>query len=241
MNQRQEQLLKFVVESHISRAEPVGSKLLADEGDLEVSGATIRNEMRELEEQGFLTHPHTSSGRIPTEAGYKYYVENIMLSVVLSKKIRSEMEELSQPSFALDGLRCGKVKTEKELMAQIKRVGKFIAEWTDSAVVVAFGPDNIYYTGISNLFSQPEFQDYDRVVQFSNIFDQCEDRIEYLFALIKNNQTKILVGGQNPLGAACSLVGTRVRNGGLFVLLGPVRMDYARNASVAEFVSQLFE
>jgi len=227
MNERQEQLLKFVVESHISKAEPVGSKLLADEGDLEVSGATIRNEMRELEEQGFLTHPHTSSGRIPTEAGYKYYVENIMLSVVLSKKVRSEMEELS--------------KTEKELVAQIKRVGKFIAEWTDSAVVVAFSPDNIYYTGISNLFSQPEFQDYARVVQFSNIFDQCEDRIEYLFALIKNNQTKILVGGQNPLGAACSLVGTRVRNGGLFVLLGPVRMDYARNASVAEFVSELFE
>ncbi|OGH71791.1 MAG: hypothetical protein A2921_01530 [Candidatus Magasanikbacteria bacterium RIFCSPLOWO2_01_FULL_43_20b] len=227
MNERQEQLLKFIVESHINLAEPIGSKLLADEGDLEVSGATIRNEMRELEEQGYLTHPHTSSGRIPTEAGYKYYVENIMLSVVLSKKVKSEMEELAQ--------------TEKELAAQIKRVGKFIAEWTDSAVVVAFSPDNIYYTGISNLFSQPEFQDYDRVVQFSNIFDQCEDRIEYLFALIKNNQIKILVGGQNPLGAACSLVGTRVRNGGLFVLLGPVRMDYARNASVAEFVSELFE
>lgn len=226
MNERQEQLLKFVVESHINRAEPVGSKLLVDTADLEVSGATIRNEMRELEEQGFLTHLHTSAGRIPTEAGYKYYVENIMRSVVLPKKIKKELE--------------GLVKTEQETMAQIKCVGRFTAEWTDSAVVVAFDADNVYYTGIANLFSQPEFQDYDRVMQFSDIFDQCEDRIEYLFALVKAGQTKILVGGQNPLGAACSLVATRMRDGGLFALIGPIRMDYARNVSVAEFIGELF-
>ena len=77
-------------------------------------------------------------------------------------------------------------------------------------------------------------------MQFSDIFDQCEDRIEYLFALVKVGQTKILVGGQNPLGAACSLVATRMKDGSLFALIGPVRMDYARNVSVAEFVGEIF-
>ncbi len=76
MNSRQEKLLKEIVESYIKDARPVGSKALVNK--LKVSSATIRNEMSELEELGFLEKTHTSSGRVPSSAGYKYYVDNIM-------------------------------------------------------------------------------------------------------------------------------------------------------------------
>ena len=75
---RKEKILGLIVDSYTQNAEPVGSKFLVEECGLEVSGATVRNEMRDLEEQGYLTHPHTSSGRMPTEIGYQYYVEHIM-------------------------------------------------------------------------------------------------------------------------------------------------------------------
>lgn len=76
MNERQKKLLKEIVESYIQDAKPVGSKALVEK--LKVSSATIRNEMSELEEMGFLEKTHTSSGRVPSSEGYKYYVDNIM-------------------------------------------------------------------------------------------------------------------------------------------------------------------
>ena len=76
MDDRKKSLLKEIVESYIKDAKPVGSKALVDK--LKVSSATIRNEMSELEELGYLEKTHTSSGRIPSEDGYKYYVDNIM-------------------------------------------------------------------------------------------------------------------------------------------------------------------
>ena len=76
MNDRQKTLLKEIVESYIKDAKPVGSKALVDK--LHLSSATIRNEMSSLEEYGFLEKTHTSSGRIPSNEGYKYYVDNII-------------------------------------------------------------------------------------------------------------------------------------------------------------------
>ncbi len=76
MNERQKVLLKEIVESYIQEARPVGSKALVDK--LKCSSATIRNEMSALEDMGYLEKTHTSSGRVPSKEGYKYYVDNIM-------------------------------------------------------------------------------------------------------------------------------------------------------------------
>lgn len=75
---RLSRILNFVVESHVSRAEPVGSQYVRAAYHLSISPATIRNAMRELEEMGLLSHPHTSAGRVPTEIGYRYYVDHLM-------------------------------------------------------------------------------------------------------------------------------------------------------------------
>jgi heat-inducible transcriptional repressor len=78
LDERLRRILTFVVESHVSRAEPVGSQYVRAAYHLSISPATIRNAMQQLEEMGFLGHPHTSAGRIPTEAGYRYYVDELM-------------------------------------------------------------------------------------------------------------------------------------------------------------------
>jgi heat-inducible transcriptional repressor len=80
---RRQQILGLVVRKYIEAANPVSSRTISEHPDLKVSSATVRNEMAYLEEHGYLTHPHTSAGRVPTEKGYRYFVEQLMLDVSL--------------------------------------------------------------------------------------------------------------------------------------------------------------
>ncbi|MGQ9904529.1 MAG: heat-inducible transcriptional repressor HrcA [Anaerolineae bacterium] len=83
---RQQTILRLVVHSYVATAQPVSSKSLIGKGMLNVSSATIRNEMAVLEEMGYLTHPHTSAGRVPTDKGYRYFVEHLLGDVELSNE-----------------------------------------------------------------------------------------------------------------------------------------------------------
>jgi heat-inducible transcriptional repressor len=84
MEARKQVILENAIQHYISTGEPVGSKVLAQSPQLQVSSATIRNELNELEKEGFLTQPHTSSGRVPTDKGYRYYVDEIATQSALS-------------------------------------------------------------------------------------------------------------------------------------------------------------
>ena len=75
LSARKKQILKAIVDAHINHGEPVGSKSLAQDAMISCSPATIRNEMAELEEMGYLVQPHTSAGRVPSELGYRFYVD----------------------------------------------------------------------------------------------------------------------------------------------------------------------
>lgn len=84
LDERKQKILASVVEGYISSAEPVGSKTIAEKYNLDFSPATIRNDMKLLEQSGYLEQPHVSSGRIPSSKGYRYYVDNLMQSKKLS-------------------------------------------------------------------------------------------------------------------------------------------------------------
>lgn len=77
LNERERTVLAILIDYYIRTAEPVGSRVLATKFDLGVSPATIRNTMADLEEQGLIEQPHTSAGRIPTEKGYRFYVDSL--------------------------------------------------------------------------------------------------------------------------------------------------------------------
>lgn len=104
LSERKKLILKAIIDSHIADGEPVGSKYLLQNEHLTCSSATIRNEMAELEHLGYLEQPHTSSGRVPTELGYRFYVDSLIESYAMTaneineinKLLKSKMNQLDQ-------------------------------------------------------------------------------------------------------------------------------------------------
>src|SRR5688572_14073432 len=92
LNEREQQILQAVVNSYIMSAEPVGSRSVVKRFELGLSPATVRNVMADLEELGFLQQIHTSSGRIPTDKGYRYYVKYLMHVHELTLRERNRIE-----------------------------------------------------------------------------------------------------------------------------------------------------
>ncbi len=224
METRQENLLKLVIESFIRTAEPVGSKFLVSEYDLDMSDATVRNELRDLEEAGYLTHPHTSAGRIPTEQGYRLYVDKLMTPVVAPKKLRAAFEQIAHMAVGDEG---------------VKMASKTLAEEMQNAVIVAFGRDRVYYTGLSGLFAQPEFRNADYAINASAMFDQAEELMSDLFARVTAPAPMILVGSANPLGEHFSLVSARLPHDIIINIIGPLRLDYAKGHSLMNLILEL--
>ncbi len=112
LNERQRMILKAVVSSHIEIGEPVGSKLLAEQIPVSLSSATIRNVMADLESLGYLEHPHTSAGRVPTSKGYRLYVNSLMNGYSLSESEQMQIEATaSKRLIGIDGLLKDAAKT----------------------------------------------------------------------------------------------------------------------------------
>ncbi|MEQ3636588.1 heat-inducible transcriptional repressor HrcA [Alcanivorax sp.] len=127
LNERKQRLLMTLVERHIRDGQPVGSKTLASGSGLTVSPATVRNIMSELEELGVLSSPHTSAGRIPTELGYRLYVDSLLATSVMERPdhryLKKELRQLLAPE-----------QSSRELIAQ---ASKTLAELTRMAGLVA--------------------------------------------------------------------------------------------------------
>lgn len=94
MDKRASDILSAIIDEYIRTGEPVGSKALAEKHDFGVSSATIRNTMAALEQEGYLGHPHTSAGRVPTYKGFRYYVENLMNPEPVDPELISEIDSL---------------------------------------------------------------------------------------------------------------------------------------------------
>lgn len=222
LDSRKAILLKLTVRRFIKTAEPVGSAWLADESGLDVSSATIRNELSALEEAGYLLQPHTSAGRAPSEKGYRYYVTNFLEKKAPSEAARKTLEEA--------------VTESHDAAERLRRAAKAVAELAHESVLVGFGPRDVYYTGLSNLFSKPEFRQLALVASMSKVLDHLDETMERLFPSI-NPTVRILIGTENPFGAECGLVIARAPFGagyGVLGLLGPMRMDYDADAGLLE-------
>lgn len=222
LTERKKELLSLIIEKYVETAEPVGSHVLVKNREIELSGATVRNEMRELEEDGLLTHPHTSAGRIPTEAGYRYYVEHLMVPANPTTRIQIEMRALGR-----------RVPTSSQ---HSKAIGRLVAEYLNNVVILRLERDIMYYTGLAYLFAQPEFRDLARMVNISSVFDECEERMETVSEAITDEEQVILIGKDNPLGHSCGAVAARFDREILMVIVGPLRMPYARAVGMLEYL-----
>ncbi|NCP17042.1 DeoR family transcriptional regulator [Candidatus Kuenenbacteria bacterium] len=222
MNERQKQLFLNILHEHINSGRAIGSNFLVDKYRMNVSSATIRNDMAELERQGYITHPHTSAGRIPTEKGYQCYLDNY-----LDKEV--ELNRGDKEALAT---------AKSEEGNNIKNVAKKIAELSNAAVVVAFEKNNIYYTGISNLLTQPEFADFDLIYDLSFVVDHLDEVVEKIFDSVQ--ETEIKIGKDNYFAKQCASILTKIDDK-MLGILGPVRMDYQRNLGLINYTKKLLK
>lgn len=223
MKNRQEQLLKNLIVEYIKTAQPVASSLLVDKFDEPISSATIRNEMVTLEKNGFIVQPHISAGRIPTEKGYRYFVEKFLIDKELNIKDKNKIINALQKS-----------RDEREAK---KNLAKILAELSGEAVIIAFEKNDVYYTGLTNLFFKPEFNEKDLIIDISKVIDRLDFVIYKIFNTI--NKSDIQIGSLCPFNKHCSTVLTKLNKKSLIALLGPMRMDYQRNWELINFVSNI--
>jgi len=219
---RQNKILNIIINEHIKEAQPVGSGAIAKKYGLKLSSATIRHEMKDLEDKGYIYQPHTSAGRIPSEKGWRYYLDNFLSEKKISDQEKRDLEN----SFDIK-------KGDKK--QKVKNLAKKLAEISKETVIVGFNPEYTYYTGLSHLFRQPEFEEYELICHVSEIIDHLDEVIVKLFKDIKKDDFKILIGRENPFGENCGAIVSKYEDKkgqeGILTLLGPKRMSYAKNIS----------
>lgn len=224
LNERQALILRLLTKVYIETARPVGSSMLAGSGELEVSPATVRNDFAVLEEEGYITQPHTSAGRIPTIKGYKFYVDHLSREVDLARRYEAQLRS----AMHADG----------------RAMTKLLATLTGESVVWVDREGRMHYSGVSNMLAHPEFQDEKMRAGMGDMIDQFGDvitRIEEQEA----DSLHYVVGDKTMLPSAdYSVVSLKIDKGKdqtMVVVLGPLRMNYEKAMALLALLRELYE
>lgn len=168
LTQRQIEILRSIIEEYIETAEAVGSETIEKKHNLSASPATIRNEMVKLSEYGYIKKPHSSAGRVPTAAGMKFYVRELM-----KEKELSTVEEVALKEKVWD--------YRSKMQRFLKETTKSLAEKTNALAIVTTDDGEIYCSGYANILEMPEFFDIDVTKTLLNAIDEYEN-FENIFA-----------------------------------------------------------
>jgi len=232
MDIRHARLLQAIIDQFIETAIPVGSKRLLESKEFSVSSATIRSEMAELEDLGFLEQPHISSGRIPTVKGYRVYVQQFMNPTIHERAVRARFATLREQYFQ---------HKDRE------RVYEAVALLANMIMNVGFATvphrDRVYYFGLANAMRQPEFQTDSRFV--SGVIEVLEQRLARLLEKIElKDDVQYFIGEKDlcPQFHSCGMLVMKYRirdHTGAIGVLGPMRMDYGYNTVALDMVAGL--
>lgn len=214
MTDRQSQILSAIIEQYAEVASPVGSSLMAKVFD--VSSATIRAEMAELERMGYIAQPHTSAGRVPTDKGYRFYVNNL----------QGQQHDL--PESRIERALAARAEAGGLPERTIRNVVDTLVELTHNLGLATIG-NQLYMSGLSNLFAQPEFLHGSQVREVARLLDNIEP---WLREAAPNKPLSVYIGQENPIGrgAGCSLIISRFRSpfsdSSYIGIVGPTRQSY---------------
>jgi len=231
MTDRQEKILQAIVEQYAEVAAPVGSSLLAKVFD--VSSATIRAEMADLERAGYIMQPHTSAGRMPTDKGYRYYVNQIAGEDTLKPSKGDRVERALSARVASAGL------PEQTIRSTVDT----LVELTHNLGLATIGPQ-LYMSGLSNLFGQPEFMYPGQVQEVARLLDNLQP---WLAEAAPNEPLSVYIGRENPIGrsAGASLIISRFRSPfsdrSYIGVLGPTRQSYREVMNLVGRAGQALE
>ncbi len=232
MNNRQEKILASVVEEYTETAIPVGSKVLVEKYGFDLSPATMRTDMGKLEKDGYLYQPHISAGRIPTDKGYRYFVEKIMADQDLSlgdqKKMQTEILKL---------------RAQKNRLT--RTTAKLLSTLSGSLAITGSKKEEFFDFGMHELLENPEFKDADEFCKIVEALDYIDENVEAILKKVKTGETKIFIGKENPIKeiSNCSMIVSPYKNKsgekGLLAIIGPKRMPYAKNKSIMDYMKKI--
>lgn len=228
---RRRAVLTATINKYIDEATPVASEDLAEDFDL--SPATIRNIMAELEKDGYITHPYTSGGRLPTTRGYRYYVDFLLAQMEL---LEAEKEHIINEYN----------KEITRLEDALEKTSRVISMTTHYAGIVSFidWQDRIFYQGISQILEQPEFKDYAHLRKIINLIEEKDHLLDIINRDFKE-KVKVYIGDELacPEMENCALVVSsyKLKNkaSGRLAVLGPQRMEYRHTIPALEYISDV--
>lgn len=229
MTERQKKLLAIIIDEFIDSAEAVGSMTITNKYRLGISSATIRNEMADLVDQGYLEKPHSSSGRIPTNMGFKLFLNDLLsdLEELETQTSTNIYEDLFQTRFDNDEL--------------IYRAVRTLADRTHNLALVVLGK-RVYYAGIHNLILQPEFEDRKILEKIMTTIEDSENLIKMFANYQGASDIKVIFGEDSGLNfmkktvvifSDIKLYGEKQ---GYVAMIGPNRMDYHAVLPLFDFI-----
>jgi len=232
---RKDRILAIVIGRYIKTVLPVGSQYITEEYDLDVSPATVRNILADLEEEGYLTHPHTSAGRMPTQQGYRYYVDHLM----------NEIQLLEEEKYRISQEYKRHVLQLEDLMEKTSQV---ISDLTHYTSIVSLDQEDgqkhrIICKGTNYVVGYPDSVDILKIQAILKILEEKERIMEIINRTLEN-KIKIYIGHEMALKdmESCSLAISHFEKDGVkgrIAVLGPTRMRYDRVVSTLEYISQI--
>lgn len=217
ISERQSDILNNLIKDYIRVARPISSEFLEKKHSFGLSPATLRIEMQKLTDKGFLSQPHTSAGRVPTDKGYRFFVNELL------KENKPALEERqTEDSFEF-----------------IKKATRFLAEESSElALGYSAGQKIIWKEGWQDIFDEPEFSEPGLAASFAKMLEDFEDNIEEVFS----SETKVYIGKENPVSKSKDFsIMTSGFKGGFFAILGPKRMAYEKNIDLLNNLTKLLE
>lgn len=219
LTQRQIEILKSIIEEYIESAEPVGSETIEKKHSISASPATIRNEMVKLSEYGYIKKPHSSAGRIPTAAGLKFYVRELM-----KEKELSTVEEVALKERVWD--------YREKMQRFLKEATRSLAEKTHALAIATTNEGDIYASGYANILEMPEFVDIDVTKVLLEALDEY-DCFESIFSnALGADEIHVLIEDElgdrlrGPYGFIFTEYQTPLNLEGRIGVLGPARLAY---------------
>lgn len=232
LSDRRQRVLAALIEEYVARALPVGSRTLTERYRFGVSPATIRNELSALEDEGYIRQPHTSAGRIPTDFGYRTFVNDLIESGAISQDERADEA-------------IGKLKeTARELDELLERTSKALSQFTDClSVVTPPGYAHPSLNGIMSLMRQPEFTYTESLLPVMQVLEDDTVLLHVLDTTVPSDDgPKVRIGRENEAEqlAGVSVVACRYGigpDGGIVAVIGPTRMDYTKALAAVRIAS----
>jgi len=230
--QRQTEILNRLIQEYIDSARPVSSQLLEKKYDFSICPAMIRIEMQKLTDQGFIQQPHTSAGRVPTDKGYRFFVDNLLKSKIPEFEDVLEIEDIFQ-------------KAGKDIFKLTGRLTKFLAEQSSNFTILnLLERDFFWKEGWEEILQEPEFEEKDLISNFTELLESFEKNIENLKI---NSEIKVYIGKENPFlkNKDFSIIISKChlpkKEEGILSILGPKRMAYDKNISLINSLIKILE